>query len=287
MEANDWVRANPKLAAEKIEEWTKIEKEVAYIFLGPGGIHTLDPTIKPRWLDTIKIGHGVLQKLNRVKELDISAWVNETYVRQAFKELKLDYDTQKQPRRYDITGKDPLCKTAITRPKEAGEIWVDGGDDRAVQLGRLHAGGDRQARRREARRSASPTSSTRRWASRCSPTRPSTRSARSDPKKPEIVPFLLKKDAEGARREDRRQAGHLRRSPEGRVQQRSERHAEPTPCPVPDCARVEDAEALVTRAAGEPPRPRLDLSERWSSCRHRRRGRAVRRRAAPSALRVG
>src|SRR5690606_15885441 len=33
MEANDWVRKDPAHAARKIEEWTKIEKEVAYIFL--------------------------------------------------------------------------------------------------------------------------------------------------------------------------------------------------------------------------------------------------------------
>ena len=51
MEANDWMRKNPKLAAEKIEEWTKINKEVVYIFLGPGGVHTLDATIKPQWIE--------------------------------------------------------------------------------------------------------------------------------------------------------------------------------------------------------------------------------------------
>jgi NitT/TauT family transport system substrate-binding protein len=129
MEANDWVRKDPKAAAAKIEEWTKIEKEVAYIFLGPGGIHTLDPTIKPRWLDTIKTAHGVLGKLGRVKEFDINAWVNETYVRQAYKERGLDYDAQKQTlANYDISGKDPICKTAITRPKDAGEIWLAGGE---------------------------------------------------------------------------------------------------------------------------------------------------------------
>jgi len=84
IEADTWVRSNPTAAAAKIEEWTKIEKEVAYLYLGPGGIHTLDPTIKPRWLDTIKTGHEVLTRLNRVKPLDINAWVNETYVRQAY-----------------------------------------------------------------------------------------------------------------------------------------------------------------------------------------------------------
>lgn len=129
MEANDWVRKNPKQAAAKIEEWTKIEKEVAYIFLGPGGIHTLDPTIKPRWLDTFKIAFGVLQKMNRVKTFDLDAWVNETYVRQAFKERGMDYDAQKQSlANYEVQGKDVICNTTISRPKEAGEIWLDGGD---------------------------------------------------------------------------------------------------------------------------------------------------------------
>ena len=129
MDANDWVRANPKLATEKIQEWTKIEKEVAYVFLGPGGMHTLDPTIKPRWLETIKIAHGVLQKLNRVKEFNVEAWVNDKYVREVFKEKGLDYDRQVASLEgYDVSGKDPVCNVPITKPKESGQIWIEGGE---------------------------------------------------------------------------------------------------------------------------------------------------------------
>lgn len=129
MEANDWVRSNPRLAATKIEEWTKIEKEVAYIFLGRGGIHTLDPTIKPIELDTIKTAFGVLQKMNRVKQFDIDAWVNETYVRRAFKERGLDYEAQKKAlTNYEVQGQDPICKKAVAHPSDAGEIWLEGGD---------------------------------------------------------------------------------------------------------------------------------------------------------------
>jgi NitT/TauT family transport system substrate-binding protein len=128
MEANDWVRADPAMAATKIEEWTKIEKEVAYIFLGRGGIHTLDPTIKPMMLDTLKTAYGVLKKLNRVKEFDPNAWVNETYVRQAFKERGLNYDAQKQSQaNYEVTGQDAVCKKPVAHPSEAGEIWLEGG----------------------------------------------------------------------------------------------------------------------------------------------------------------
>jgi NitT/TauT family transport system substrate-binding protein len=129
MEANDWVRKDPKLAATKIEAWTKIEKEVVYLFLGPGGIHTLDPSIKPRWVETIKIAHGVLSKLGRVKEFDVAAWVNESYLREAFKQRGQDYEAQKQTlANYDIAGNDPICKLPVTRPKEAGEIWLASGE---------------------------------------------------------------------------------------------------------------------------------------------------------------
>lgn len=129
MDADDWVRKNPKLAAEKIQQWTKIEKEVVYIFLGPGGIHTLDPSIKPILVTAMKTDLGVLQKMNRVKQFDVDAWVNESYLRQAFKERGQDYDAQKQTlANYDISGKDPVCNKPVTRPREAGEIWIDGGD---------------------------------------------------------------------------------------------------------------------------------------------------------------
>ena len=129
MEANDWMRKDPKLATARVEEWTKIEKEVVYLFLGPGGIHTLDPTIKPKLLETIGIGVDVMRGLGRVKDFDIKAWVNDTYVRQAFRELKLDYDKQLNSlTNYEVTGKDPVCNAPVTRNREGGEIWVAGGD---------------------------------------------------------------------------------------------------------------------------------------------------------------
>ena len=129
MEANDWMRNNPKLGAEKVEEWTKINKEVVYIFLGPGGIHTLDPTIKPAWVDAIGANYAVLKKLNMIKDLNIKAWVNDSYVRQAYKDLGLDYDKQLASMTGDdVTGEDPVCNAPVNDPKQAGQIWIEGGD---------------------------------------------------------------------------------------------------------------------------------------------------------------
>ena len=128
IEANDWVRKNPVQAAEKIEKWTQVEKEVAYMFLGPGGVHTLDPTIKPKWIETVKYDHGVLDRMGRVKPLDADAWVDESYLRTAYKELGLDYEKQKASfAGYEISGTDPLCGGVIDKPREAGEVWIDGG----------------------------------------------------------------------------------------------------------------------------------------------------------------
>ncbi len=196
VEANNWVRSNPTAATAKIEEWTKIEKEVAYLYLGPSGIHTLDPTIKPRWLDTIKTGHEVLTRLNRVKPLDISAWVNETYVRQAYKELKLDYDAQKQTlANYDVSGTDTLCKTPITRPKEAGEVWVEGAPIAAYSssvctlaaVNKAQGGGKKV----KVAYLNDKTLGIKLFADKAF-----YAVNTSDAKKPQIVPFLLRKDAQ-------------------------------------------------------------------------------------------
>jgi NitT/TauT family transport system substrate-binding protein len=196
MEANAWLKADPVRAATKIEEWTKVEKEVAYLYLGPGGIHTLDPTIKPRWLDTIKIGHGVLTGLNRVKPLDVNAWVNESYVREAFKQAKLDYDAQKQTLGgFDITGNDKLCKTAVVNPKEAGEVWVDGGgvEPYSSPLCTLGAVAKLEAAGKKVRVAYLIDKS---LGIKVFADKAFYAVNASDARKPVIVPFLLKKDAE-------------------------------------------------------------------------------------------
>ena len=125
--ANEWFRADPKLASEKIQEWTGINKEVVYIFLGPGGNMTTDPTIKPFLIDAAAQDVKVLQNLGRMKEFDVTQWVDDSYVRKAFAELKLDYDTQlASTANYEVKGEDKFCNQPIVEPRQAGEVWVDG-----------------------------------------------------------------------------------------------------------------------------------------------------------------
>jgi len=196
IDADEWVRKNPKRAAEKIEEWTKVEKEVAYMFLGPSGVHTLDPTIKPKWIEAIKYDTGVLKRLDKIKEFDADAWVNEKYIREAFKEKGLDYDKLKASYAgYEIGGRDPLCKLAITKPRKGGELWIEGGDITAYSSANCTLAAIKQAQKQGKKIGVAfvfdGTLGIKLFADKAFYALNA-----KNPKKPVIVPFLLKKDAE-------------------------------------------------------------------------------------------
>ena len=196
MEANDWVRKNPKAAAEKIEDWTKINKEVVYMFLGPGGVHTLDPTIKPRWIEALKVDYGVLQKLSMIKELSIDSWVNDTYVRQAYKELNLDYAAQTgMMTGYAISGTDPICNVPVSKPAEAGQIWLQAGDIVPFSSPACTLAGVKTYTAQNKKMSAVYMVD-RALGIKLFADAAFYSIGGKDPKRPEIVPFLLKRDAE-------------------------------------------------------------------------------------------
>ena len=69
-DAGRWIDADPVRATEMMEKWTGVEKEVLYIYFSHGGHLTLDPTIKPQWVDTLKFDHSVLARENLVPPLD-------------------------------------------------------------------------------------------------------------------------------------------------------------------------------------------------------------------------
>ena len=191
------MRNNPKAGAEKIEEWTKIDKEVVYIFLGPGGIHTLDPTIKPCWIEPIK------RQLRDAAEAQHDQAARYRCLGQRQLRAAGLQGTRARLRQAAGSRSIPTTSRARTRsarrrsttPKEAGEIWIKGGDIvpfsspvctlRGVK--KYTAEGkkfnavylvDHDAGHQGVRRQGL------------------LRGQAGDPKKPEIVPFLLKKDAE-------------------------------------------------------------------------------------------
>ena len=90
--AGDWVRKDPVMAATKLEKWTGVEREVQYLYFSEGGALTLEPTLKQEWVDALKFDHTVLVKEKAIPPLDFNKWIYDGYIKQAYKEMGLDYD---------------------------------------------------------------------------------------------------------------------------------------------------------------------------------------------------
>jgi NitT/TauT family transport system substrate-binding protein len=93
-DAGVWINADPMRAVEMMEKWTGVEKEVLYLYFSKGGLLTLDPTIKPQWIEALKFDHSVLAKEQQIPPLDFNAWITEDYVKAAYKDMGLDYAKQ-------------------------------------------------------------------------------------------------------------------------------------------------------------------------------------------------
>ncbi len=127
IEAGEWVTQNPQEAAKAMQEWATINKEVMYLYFGPGGFLTLDTTMKPRWIETLKYNVTVLQKMEIIKQMDVDAWTNDTYLKQAYKETGRDYDQQlavTSRATSPVSGTDPITGRPVADPRLAGEIWT-------------------------------------------------------------------------------------------------------------------------------------------------------------------
>jgi NitT/TauT family transport system substrate-binding protein len=94
IDAGKWIDEDPMRAAENLEKWTGVEKEVQYLYFSKGGHLTLDPTIKPAWKEALEFDHGVLAREKKIPPLDFDAWITDKYIRAAFKEKGMDYDKQ-------------------------------------------------------------------------------------------------------------------------------------------------------------------------------------------------
>jgi NitT/TauT family transport system substrate-binding protein len=127
IEAGEWVTENPHEAAKAMQEWATINKEVMYLYFGPGGFLTLDTTMKPRWIETLKYDVTVLQHMGLIKQMDVDAWMNDTYLKQAYKETGRDYDQQLAVTSIGtvpVSGTDAMTGQPVADPRLAGEIWT-------------------------------------------------------------------------------------------------------------------------------------------------------------------
>lgn len=94
-DAETWIKSDPLQAAQMMEKWTGVEKEVLYLYFSRGGYLTLDPTLKAQWFDTLRFDHKVLADASLAPPLDVRQWIDETYIKKAYAEMGLDYEAQR------------------------------------------------------------------------------------------------------------------------------------------------------------------------------------------------
>ena len=136
IEANEWITRNPEEATTKQEQWTSIPKEVLYLYFGRGGFLTLDATIKPKWVEVLKYDASVLQKMGIIKGADVEGFIDDRFVKQAYRELGRDYAREQRlmvAGTSPMEGKDasmgPRSRIRVRRPRVA-----EGRADQALRV---------------------------------------------------------------------------------------------------------------------------------------------------------
>jgi NitT/TauT family transport system substrate-binding protein len=130
-DTTDYLNRHPLAAAERVSKITGIAPEVIYLYNGPNGLVTFDPTIKQPLVDALATDLPFLKDLGSVKSLDLKKFVNDTYLRQVYGP-SYDAATAKLTNPDRLSGRDPVCRTAVKDPRTASEVWFKGATSTAV-----------------------------------------------------------------------------------------------------------------------------------------------------------
>jgi NitT/TauT family transport system substrate-binding protein len=128
IEADRLIAAEPEKYSELIAKVTGIEAEVNYLFHGPLGLQTRDLSWKPEYRQALATSIDTLRLLKRHdSDLTADTFIDDQYVRAAFKAAGLDYDAQlKNYDKLALKAKDALTGKAIEDPKRVAQVWVQG-----------------------------------------------------------------------------------------------------------------------------------------------------------------
>lgn len=130
IEADQLLATEPEKYSELIEKVTGIEAEVSYLFHGPLGLQTRDLSWKPEYRQAVSTSIETLKLLKRTdRSLDTDTFIDDRYIRAAFKAANLDYEKQlSNYAQLPLEAKDALTGEPITDFKRLAQIWVRGED---------------------------------------------------------------------------------------------------------------------------------------------------------------
>jgi NitT/TauT family transport system substrate-binding protein len=126
-DTTDYLNQHPLAAAQRVAAITGMEPEVVYLYNGPNGLVSFDPTIKRPLVDAMAADLPFLTDLGSVKSLDLARFVNDSYLRAVY---GAGYPAASaeltNPDR--LGGTDPVCHLPVTDPRTASEVWFAGQD---------------------------------------------------------------------------------------------------------------------------------------------------------------
>jgi len=127
IEADRLFAAEPEKYSELIEKVTGIEAAVNYLYHGPLGLQTRDFTWKPEYRQAFKTSVETLKLMGRESPLDAASFIDDHYIRAAFKQSGLDYEARLANRdKLPLKAIDALTGKPITDFQRAAGIWVQG-----------------------------------------------------------------------------------------------------------------------------------------------------------------
>jgi len=156
IEADRIIAAEPEKYSELIEKVTGIEAPVNYLYHGPLGLQTRDLSWKPEYRQALQTAIDTLVLMRRTDaKLDQATFIDDRYIRDAFKQAGLSYDAQlKNYAKLPLKANDHVTGKPITNFERVAGIWVQGEpkvrhyasiENAVADLKKVEAGG-RQAR---------------------------------------------------------------------------------------------------------------------------------------------
>ncbi|MFP4895391.1 ABC transporter substrate-binding protein [Paraburkholderia sp. EG304] len=127
IDANRLIAQDPEKYSLLIQKTTGIEAPVDYLYHGPLGIQTRDLTWKPEYRQATATAIETLKLLKKTDvDLNANTFIDDRYIREAFKESGLDYDAAlKNYARQPLIANDAVTGKPIRDFNDVAQVWLD------------------------------------------------------------------------------------------------------------------------------------------------------------------
>lgn len=125
IQATQYIWQHPLQAAETVASATGLAPEVVYLYNGPDGLVTFDPTLKGPEEDAMRGDVPFLKSIGVLNSIDLSKFIKPDFVEQVYGSgYASAAASTANPSR--ISGTDPICGGPVGDPATASEVWFSG-----------------------------------------------------------------------------------------------------------------------------------------------------------------